>query len=278
MIVTLSIKETSKLVGVTPTTLRNWEKYGLFTAKRKSNGYRYYDSSDIEILKLIKQYMIDENLNSKHLTKMLSGHLPAVNSYLQNQEDIDEEYQENKNKAQISKDKWKSYRSKLGLTLEEVSNAIGISSSYLSKIENNQANVSLDVMIRLAHYYGESFIFFTDTNQEYDNQSLIKSGEEVETHLGLIDTKTMQLSNLRNRYMYPTMFVINPGGRSPDAHTHKGEEFIYVLEGKLDLYLSDGEKYILSENDSFSFKPDIKHYWENSTDSITRLLWVHCAI
>lgn len=274
---TLSIKEAAKLVGVTPATLRNWEKYGLFLAKRKDNGYRYYDSPDIEILKLVKQYMIDENLSSKHMTRILSSHFPDVNSYIHNQEKVTTSNQKNKNEAQISKDKWKSYRSKLGLTLEEVSNAIGISSSYLSKIENNQANVSLDVMTRLAHYYGESLIFFTETNHEYDNQSLIKNGEEVETHLGLIDTKTMQLSNLKNRSMYPTLFIIQPGGKSPEAHTHKGEEFIYVLEGQLDLHLNDNEKFILEEKDSFSFKPDTKHYWENSTDKITRLLWVHCT-
>ncbi len=47
----LSIKEAAKIVGVTPLTLRNWDKKGLLTAYRNPlNNYRVYRSDQIQVL------------------------------------------------------------------------------------------------------------------------------------------------------------------------------------------------------------------------------------
>lgn len=46
----LTIKETAQLIGVTPLTLRNWDKAGKLRAHRNPiNNYRVYKSSDIEL-------------------------------------------------------------------------------------------------------------------------------------------------------------------------------------------------------------------------------------
>ncbi len=37
-----SITEVARQIGVVPATIRNWEKQGLFTARRSDNGYRIY--------------------------------------------------------------------------------------------------------------------------------------------------------------------------------------------------------------------------------------------
>lgn len=47
----LTIKDAAKMVGVTPLTLRNWDKKGLLTAYRNPmNNYRVYRSDQIEVL------------------------------------------------------------------------------------------------------------------------------------------------------------------------------------------------------------------------------------
>ncbi|WP_134531497.1 MerR family transcriptional regulator [Budvicia aquatica] len=46
-----NIAETARMVGVTTTTIRNWEKHNLFLSKRASNGYRIFSLHDIDILK-----------------------------------------------------------------------------------------------------------------------------------------------------------------------------------------------------------------------------------
>ena len=45
-----SIKEAADLIGVTPLTMRNWDKQGKFRAKRNPiNNYRVYKTEDLEI-------------------------------------------------------------------------------------------------------------------------------------------------------------------------------------------------------------------------------------
>ena len=47
----LSIKEASKILGVTPLTLRNWDKRGILAAYRNPiNNYRVYRHDQIELL------------------------------------------------------------------------------------------------------------------------------------------------------------------------------------------------------------------------------------
>ena len=46
----LTIKKAAKLLGVTPQTLRNWDKSGKLKALRNPiNNYRIYRTSDIEL-------------------------------------------------------------------------------------------------------------------------------------------------------------------------------------------------------------------------------------
>ena len=46
----LTIKEVAKILGVTPLTLRNWDKKGKFKAYRNPiNNYRLYKPEEIEL-------------------------------------------------------------------------------------------------------------------------------------------------------------------------------------------------------------------------------------
>ena len=46
--------QAAKELGLTIDTIRNWEMNGLLTVKRKQNGYRVYDSNDMNRLKVIR--------------------------------------------------------------------------------------------------------------------------------------------------------------------------------------------------------------------------------
>jgi len=49
----INIKEASKLIGVSPKTLRRWEKEGKITSFRTLGNHRRYDKE--EILKIMKK-------------------------------------------------------------------------------------------------------------------------------------------------------------------------------------------------------------------------------
>ncbi len=47
----LNVNEVAKLLGVTPLTVRNWDKKGALTAYRNPlNNYRMYKIEDVEVL------------------------------------------------------------------------------------------------------------------------------------------------------------------------------------------------------------------------------------
>ena len=49
----LSISQISEVTGLSADTLRYYEKEGILSAKRRENGYRYYDEKDITDLKYL---------------------------------------------------------------------------------------------------------------------------------------------------------------------------------------------------------------------------------
>jgi len=52
--VSLKRREATERLNVTLDTLRNWELNGLIKVKRRENGYRVYDASDLERLNIIR--------------------------------------------------------------------------------------------------------------------------------------------------------------------------------------------------------------------------------
>ena len=60
------------------------------------------------------------------------------------------------------------------------------------------------------------------------------------------------------------MYEIKPRGESGRGFfNHNGEEFIYILEGTLDIYIED-QLTTLNEGDSFYFKSSLNHRFKNN--------------
>ena len=71
------------------------------------------------------------------------------------------------------------------------------------------------------------------------------------------------------------MFCVEPGGGSQGAYAHEGEEFIFVLEGRLNLRLGSGERYRLKPGDCAYYPSTLEHEWWNATTLVALLLWVN---
>ncbi|MDC2865477.1 MULTISPECIES: MerR family transcriptional regulator [unclassified Bacillus (in: firmicutes)] len=66
----MRIGELSKHTGVSERSLRHYEDKGLLTSKRLANGYRDFDETTIEQVKLIQMYL-QLGLNLEETAKML---------------------------------------------------------------------------------------------------------------------------------------------------------------------------------------------------------------
>ncbi len=86
--------DAAEMLNVTIDTLRNWELNGLITIKRRQNGYRVYDASDLERLNIIRalrcaNYSLSSILRlMNHLDKNASAPVEEILNTPTENEDI----------------------------------------------------------------------------------------------------------------------------------------------------------------------------------------------
>ncbi len=72
----ITIKQASKILGVTPLTLRNWDNSGKFEASRHPiNNYRVYKLADIEKLLMEIEASKGKRPSKKEVKKLVVQHL-----------------------------------------------------------------------------------------------------------------------------------------------------------------------------------------------------------
>jgi quercetin dioxygenase-like cupin family protein len=59
-----------------------------------------------------------------------------------------------------------------------------------------------------------------------------------------------------------------------EMYAHEGEEFSYVLEGIITVYL-DGARHTLYPGDSIQIRSNLPHNWVNLTNKTAKLLSVN---
>lgn len=269
--ITFTINQVAKMLGVVSATIRNWEKSGLITVRRSASNYRVFTLDDIELLKKIREYSIDKHMGT-HAIKLLlpTGSDSEIAKY------VDQQKENIYSKKLISK-KWKEIREQQGYTLEEVSRELGISAAHLSKLENGNANLSLDILNRLALFYHESPLYFMEQTDAESRLVRKGCGEPIQlkSDPGL---EMYSLISLKEHMMYPVLCIVEPGCGNLVPHTHKGEELIYILSGVIEMTVNNDAPYILHPGDTFYYKGADTHSWVNISTKPAKLLWVHSSL
>ncbi|MDR1774025.1 MAG: helix-turn-helix domain-containing protein [Clostridioides sp.] len=268
----LSIKEAASIIGVSASTIRNWEKNGLIFPKRNASKYRIYDLSDLEVLKKIKFLSIDSHM-SIELIKGIIGANVQTESHkkLEEKKEVDRKEDE-----EPKLNKWKVYRENNNYTLDDVSKGTGISISYLSKIENYDTNISLEMLNKLSEFYGEGTMqFFKErTKEEY----VVKKKERKKLKIGNINIKIEELISNSDSILNSYMVTLQGSKGVYQPHKHKGEEFIHIIKGELKVILNNNKEYVIKKGDSMFFKSSEAHNWQNNVDSETVLIWTYIPI
>ena len=152
--------------------------------------------------------------------------------------------------------KLRKSRNDKGMSLRELATKVELSASFLSQIEQGKASPSIDDDIR---------------NIEYIKKDSIKYIESLDSNIKM----GILLSNNREKNMEPIIYEIGIDGESGrDFYSHgSSEEFIYILEGELEVYVAN-KKYKLSKGDSLYFKSSLKHRFKNTSKTEVKALWV----
>jgi transcriptional regulator with XRE-family HTH domain len=174
--------------------------------------------------------------------------------------------------------KMKHRRLLKGLTLKALADLAGCSESMLSRIENGNANPSINTMHRVALALGMPVSGLFQDENEGDNVVLrqgFRPTIEID-HLPRRRGTTLEalIPSARGNLLSGYINDIAPGGGSRGTIQHEGEEFGYVLDGTLELTL-ENKRYLLRQGDSFHFRSERPHSYINSGRRRALVLWIN---
>lgn len=169
----------------------------------------------------------------------------------------------------------KKKRNEKGFSLRELAGKVDLSASFLSQIEQGKASPSIENLKKIANYLEVKVSYLIEEEDETLGSFHIK--KEDRKYVESIDSKTsiaLLTSSKIEKNMEPIMYEIKPGGESGRGFfNHNGEEFIYIIEGTLDIYIED-QLTTLNEGDSFYFKSSLNHRFKNNGKKLTKAIWI----
>ncbi|MBL7966531.1 MAG: cupin domain-containing protein [Prolixibacteraceae bacterium] len=178
-------------------------------------------------------------------------------------------------------EKIKQIREMKKVSIEELAERSGMEISLIQKIEQDKNVPSLAPLIKIARALGVRLGTFLDDSDSY-GPVVVRSGKH---HKGV--RFTSQSSEAREhlnffslafdkagRNMEPFIVEIEPGTKSDYMlSSHEGEEFIYVLEGEVEINYGK-ETYQLSKGDSIYLDSIVLHNVHAGNKQPARILAV----
>jgi transcriptional regulator with XRE-family HTH domain len=161
-------------------------------------------------------------------------------------------------------------RRQLHMTLQELSDAAGISVGYLSQVERDHATPSLGTLAQIARSLAVGVDYFIATPSPEDG--VTRAGERNQFSVnGSSMVYERIATDFAGNVLSSFILTVPPGYRS-ETVAHEGEEILFVLDGTITQRL-DGEEMTLSAGDSLHFRGNRPHSWSNDTKAAARLLW-----
>lgn len=172
----------------------------------------------------------------------------------------------------------KLLRQKKGLTLKMLSQRSGISTATLSKIEHGQLSPTYEKIAALAKglavEVGE--LFHADANAPIlGRRSITRKGEGVAHHTKQYLYELLN-TDLENKRFTPMIATLKARERTEFSklYSHDGEEFFYVLSGKVILITEFYTPIELNSGDSCYFDSTMGHACLSAGDEDAQILWI----
>jgi quercetin dioxygenase-like cupin family protein/DNA-binding XRE family transcriptional regulator len=168
----------------------------------------------------------------------------------------------------------RALRKERHLSLDEVAKGSGISRSFLSLIENDRSDISFSKLIRLVNFYGISVTDIMPDPDPREDQIIVRREDRKHITSPVEGMDVFLLSPDTKHKMMPVIEEFQPGGHMNEYSSHEGEEFLYVLQGDIEVTLEGREPFVLREGDSAYYNADQKHGFRNAGEGIALLFAV----
>lgn len=168
--------------------------------------------------------------------------------------------------------KLKELRITRGLTQEELAGRTELSKGFISQLERDLTSPSIATLMDILQCLGTSLNeFFCETSEEQivfgSEDYFEKSDKECSNRIEWI------IPNAQKNAMEPIRLTLEPGGFTYPDVPHEGEEFGYVLQGTVTIYIGN-TTVKAKKGESFYFRPGKQHYLKNNGKVPAVLVWI----
>lgn len=158
------------------------------------------------------------------------------------------------------------------LTQEELADRSELTKGFISQVERDLTSPSIATLVdildglgtNLKDFFSESqeekIVFTKDDFFQVDNEDLKYSLQWI-------------VPNAQKNVMEPILIELEPGGQSKEDSPHEGEEFGYVLNGTISIFIGN-KKLKVKKGESFYYKAEANHYIKNEGKTKARVIWV----
>lgn len=168
----------------------------------------------------------------------------------------------------------RALRKQRGLTLSDLAEALGRSIGWLSQIERNQTEPSIQDLQKISRQFDIPISFFFRNSEAPAEELGTIVRKQNRSALGSRD------SGLLEELLSPDIAgdfemlrsVFAPGAQSADKPARPAQEGGFVVSGQLDIWIG-GHHHTLGEGDSFQFQNKTCK-WHNSGDEPAVVIWV----
>jgi len=254
------IKQAAELVGVTPTVIRAWEQHRLVTPHRTASGYRIYTVENIKRLHRIRELIHHDRLNAAGVRRELGEDGPHPNGTPELSPTMGR--------------RLRALRHRRGLSLRQLGAETGLSASYISELERSMATPSVASLQKLAAALGTNMVRLLNDDDASAERVVITERDQRNLPLEIPGVAIFALAAVETQ-LEPLLFHVEPGAGSAESYSHEGEEFLYVLQGALEVTLDETATYRLQPRDSMTFASHRPHRWWNHGAAEALVLWVN---
>jgi transcriptional regulator with XRE-family HTH domain len=170
-------------------------------------------------------------------------------------------------------------REEKGMTTEDVGQRTGLSPNYLDQIEADELSPPLGVLIKIAKALDMKLGRFISAGEVKPFTVVRKHERRIVSRYTSAQgdqygyTYESLAPDKKDRHMEPFMVTLMPSKARKELSTHEGQEFIYVLEGAMEVTLEDFTD-VLYPGDSIYYDSTIPHLVRCHGDKETVILAV----
>ena len=163
-------------------------------------------------------------------------------------------------------------RKERGIPLRDMARKLDLSAGYLSQIERDLAVPSIQTLTRIADAFDTTVARLFEQAESLgtrpavvrrDARKIVLSHDAISHNELLVPDLKGQLEVILSR--------IKPGRRSR-VYCHAGEEFGYVLKGRIEFWVGE-ERFDLRAGDAIRFSAGVAHWWSKCRRP-AQVLWV----